>query len=53
MIRRGLVSVLAGDSLAACEWLEESSFGFASHADDDFSFGAPFSKIPERFRNLT
>ena len=35
------------------EWLQESSFGFASHGDDDFSFGASFSKIPERFRNLT
>ncbi len=22
------------------------------HGDDDFPFGAPFSKIPERFRNL-
>ncbi len=28
-------------------------FGFASHGDDDFSFGASFSKIPESFRNLT
>ena len=27
--------------------------GFASHGDDDFSLSASFSKIPERFRNLT
>ena len=34
------------------EGLQESSFGFASHGDDDFSFDAPSSKIPERFRDL-
>jgi hypothetical protein len=28
-------------------------FGSTSHGDDDFSFGASFSKIPECFRNLT
>ena len=32
-------------------WLTKA-FGFASHGDDDFSFDASFSKMPERFRNL-
>jgi hypothetical protein len=32
-------------------WLTKA-FGFASHVDDDFSFDASFSKMPERFRNL-
>ena len=34
------------------EWLQESSFGFASHGDDDFSSGVSLFEITDGFGHL-
>jgi hypothetical protein len=34
------------------EWLQESSFGFASHGDDDFSLSVSLLQVPDGLGDL-